>query len=103
MKSYVATPDCIMVEEDQSVELKKHTDILGYSIDVPADSLSDADVQINGGPKIRFTAGGASRSFGGFMAGDNPVTYRDKITVTFVTPAAATKRCLIVLTHINCD
>lgn len=101
MKSYHASTDCIEVTQNQSVELKQFDDILGYSIDVPTDSLSDADVQINGGPKIRFTAGGASRPFGGFI-GDMPVTYRDKITVTFVTPAAATKKVLIILTHINC-
>lgn len=106
MKRYIATPDVLEYTQNDSLNLANSTDVFGYSIYVPGNSLNNATVKINGSPNVEVIAGDPPTPFGGFAIGDIPVQYRDQIQIVFDTANAPTpgisNRLIIIVTRLNC-
>ena len=89
------------IKQDEVIELSADDQVLGFSVECPADSTSDASIQLNGSPKLPLNAGDPARPFGGFYACD-PVILKDQIKVTFNTAATANPRVLLIILRIKC-
>jgi hypothetical protein len=97
-----ARTDVREITKDTTINFETEgTDVLGYSVECPANSTTDATVQINGSPSLPLGVGDPARGFGDNM-GSVPVLMKDEIKISFTAPLGASPRVLVVIKRIQC-